>query len=190
MTNNIKITGLDEVISDIVNLPRDAKLANRKAMTTAGLFLRGQVERRWKVDTGFSRSRIEFDIDTGKLSADLNVGFLDKEVDYAYFVEKGRAPGKFPPLQSIVGWLGGKKDLQAAMIQSFYPSKSVPLIQRQSEYESLTSQQKGLVFIIGRAIAKKGTKGAFAFRDTRAQNLGQAEQVYLNKLVQSLNLLK
>lgn len=185
----IEVTGIDELIQRIDDIPAKIKKSNRTALTATGLFLKGQVEERWAVDTGFSRDRIEFEIDEGKSVTDLNVGFLDRQVDYAYFVENGRKPGAFPPLQSIVEWLGGKKSLQKEMIASFYPDKkTVPLIQRQSKYDALTSHQKGMVFIIGRSVAKNGTKGVGAFKEVRAKKLSEAERVYFDKLLSNLNL--
>lgn len=185
---SIQIKGIDELIQRLDNVPKEIKSANKIALGATALFIRGQIEERWKVDTGFSRSRIDSEIDTGIDGTDLNVGFITKEVDYAWYVENGRRPGKFPPLDVITGWLGGKKALQQSMITRFFPNKAVPLIQRQSVYNKLTPQQKGLVFIIGRGMAKNGTKGAFAFRNVRERHLGEAEAIYLDKLTRELNL--
>ena len=53
--------------------------------------------------------------------------------DYLYFLDQGRSPGKFPPVDSIREWVSQKL--------------SVP-----------TDEEKSIAFLIGRKIANEGTE--------------------------------
>lgn len=68
--------------------------------------------------------------------------------DYWKYVEYGRKPGKFPPISKIEGWIKVKPVIPRPMKNGKVP------------------KPKQLAFLIGRKIAKQGTKGTQAL--TRA----------------------
>jgi hypothetical protein len=53
--------------------------------------------------------------------------------DYFYYLDKGRGPGKFPPLKNIVEWVRSKLGLEG-------------------------SEAKGVAYVIGKKISEKGTE--------------------------------
>lgn len=93
---------------------------------------------------------------TGKLGNTLN--FIIKEnddlyelsldiQDYWIYVEEGRRPGKFPPIDNIREWIRIKPVLPTGFAGKL-PS---------------TEQ---LTYLIGRKIAQKGTRGRYIYKDT------------------------
>ena len=68
-------------------------------------------------------------------------------VDYFKYVEEGRKPGKFPPVDKILSWIRVK-----------------PVIPRPIHGKLPTQQQ--LAFLIGRKIATEGIEAGHQLRDT------------------------
>lgn len=68
-------------------------------------------------------------------------------VDYFKYVEEGRKPGKFPPVDKILSWIRVK-----------------PVIPRPINGKLPTEQQ--LAFLIGRKIATEGIEAGHQLRDT------------------------
>lgn len=68
-------------------------------------------------------------------------------VDYFRYVEEGRKPGKFPPVDKILSWIRVK-----------------PVIPRPINGKLPTEQQ--LAFLIGRKIATEGIEAGHQLRDT------------------------
>lgn len=68
-------------------------------------------------------------------------------VDYFKYVEEGRKPGKFPPVDKILSWI-----------------KVKPVIPRPINGKLPTEQQ--LAFLIGRKIATEGIEAGHQLRDT------------------------
>lgn len=80
--------------------------------------------------------------------------------DYYYWVDKGRGPGKAPPLQPsvIANWI-------TARGIKFQP-KNLKAVVHRKNYNAAAAdarQQKSLAFLIGRKIARQGTKGTGFF---------------------------
>ena len=69
---------------------------------------------------------------------------LDMGVDYWKWVDEGRGAGKAPPIDGLVKWVNTKA--------TFGGFRNVPNIRDRAV-------QRGLAYVIGRKIAKKGTKG-------------------------------
>lgn len=83
-----------------------------------------------KIATGKLLNSIKVDIDRKK-----NVyKFEIRSLDYLKYIEYGRKPGKFPPIDKIKSWIKAKKIKSDLNIDA-------------------------LAFLISRKIAKKGTKG-------------------------------
>lgn len=69
--------------------------------------------------------------------------------DYFIYVENGRNPGKFPPVDAILSWIRIK-----------------PIIPRADDKGNLPTEDT-LAFLIGRKIAKEGIKGNHMFEKTK-----------------------
>lgn len=74
--------------------------------------------------------------------------FINLE-DYYYFIENGRSPGKFPPVDKILSWIQAK-----------------PVLPREINGKLPTEQQ--LAYLIGRKIANEGFKGTHDLDNTKA----------------------
>lgn len=86
------------------------------------------------------------------ISTEIKVGSDSFEVvlnvvDYFKYVEEGRKPGKFPPVDKILSWIRVK-----------------PVIPRPINGKLPTEQQ--LAFLIGRKIATEGIEAGHQLRDT------------------------
>lgn len=77
-------------------------------------------------------------------------GRVASPLSYAVFAEEGRAPGKFPPRAPIELW--AQRVLGDA----------------------------SLWFIVARAIARRGTKGAHMFRDAAQKGQGVVRRIFLS----------
>lgn len=75
--------------------------------------------------------------------------------DYWIYVEEGRRPGKFPPINNIKQWIRIK-----------------PVLPRGFAGKLPTTEQ--LAYLIGRKIADKGTRGRYIYKDT-IEELGSFE---------------
>ena len=84
-------------------------------------------------------------------------------VDYFRYVEEGRKPGKFPPVDKILSWIRVK-----------------PVIPRPINGKLPTEQQ--LAFLIGRKIATEGIEAGHQLRDT----VQAINAEYIPKLEQAL----
>lgn len=85
------------------------------------------------VNEGVLRSSINFGFDVTGL-----IGVVEVNSAYAFFVENGRGPGGFPPLQMIARWA---------------------YLKRITKTDKLTDPEtKQIVYLIGRKIARYGTK--------------------------------
>lgn len=175
---SVVISGFEELLEDIEDLPETVREADRLAQKAVGLFAQGVLKENWPVDTTFSREKITFERRKTAKEHFLDIGFED-DVDYAHYVEVGREPGRFPNLQAITEWLGGKKAFQRQLITNLI-GKTTPLIQRQSVYDYLTKRQKQIVFIVARSIAVNGTEGVGVFEDFRERDLYEAVEIYYN----------
>lgn len=97
---------------------------------------------------------------------------------HAEWVEKGREPGKQPPPDVMRSWvrrhgLGAsafsiktRRQIAAGTRRIF--SKATG--KRRTAAQSLQVIQKGIVFVIGRAIGKRGIKGLFLFKNLKSKH--------------------
>lgn len=113
--------------------------------------LTDNIERDGKVATGNLSSSIRFQV---KLVGKQYVFELFM-ADYWKFVDKGRRPGKPPPRLAILKWLTAKR------IGSFVTGKGKnKSVGKKSILATNLQAQKSLAYLIGRSIAKHGTKGS------------------------------
>lgn len=87
--------------------------------------------------------------------------------DYWVYVENGRRPGKFPPLDKIKQWI-----------------KVKPVLPRAGKNGKIPTENQ-LAYLIGRKIATKGIKGTHSFAKTMNNfQLTQKLTTELSKLIQ------
>ncbi len=85
-------------------------------------------------------------------------------LDYWYYVEKGRKPGKFPPISKIEEWIRVKPVRPRVMtITRRWKVKSG---EEHSKQVQVLPTVKQLAFLIARKIATKGTKPQPFFKST------------------------
>lgn len=85
--------------------------------------------------------------------------------DYWYYVENGRGPGKFPPIDKILEWIRVK-----------------PVIPYTDSRGRLPTEEQ-LAFLIARKIANEGTEG----RKVLYETVEELNRYYLPKLQQALD---
>lgn len=111
--------------------------------------------------------RIEYD------EYDLPESFVIIMEDYWYWVDEGRKPGRFPPVNAIRNWILDKP-INFAPING-----KIPTLKQQT-------------YLIGRSIAKKGTAGTdfttLALDDTLDQALEIFGEQYADQIQEFLDL--
>ena len=85
--------------------------------------------------------------------------------DYWIYVENGRGPGKFPPIDKILSWIRVK-----------------PVIPYSDSRGRLPTEEQ-LAFLISRKIAEQGTEG----RNVLFETVDELNRYYLPKLQQALD---
>lgn len=85
--------------------------------------------------------------------------------DYWYYVENGRKPGRFPPIDKILEWI-----------------KVKPVIPYTDSRGRLPTEEQ-LAFLIARKIAEQGTEGRHVLYET----VEELNRAYLPKLQQALD---
>lgn len=107
------------------------------------------IQRDWKTlleSKGYSNSPLK-DISFTIKEKDLIYTIKLSVVDYFHYFDKGRGPGKQPPLEPIEKWI-----VKYNIIPKQLTLKSG---------KTVIPSQKSLAFLIARSIGRKGTKGKF-----------------------------
>ena len=124
----------------VENLDEILKSVEKKsgiALMKCWMYLEGKLKDEVKNDS-YDTWQLARSITTTQVSE--NKVLVGTNLDYALIREYGRKPWKFPPLQALVGWTARK-----GMISGWATQR----------YEDLHYTDKGVIFIIARAIAKK-----------------------------------
>jgi len=135
------VDNIDKVLAEV-----EKKSGN--ALEKVWMYLEQQIKKQIEKDS-YDTGHLAESVNTQKISNEKVVVWTNLE--YALVREYGRRPWKFPPLQALVGWTARK-----GMI-SWWPT---------SKFEDLHYIDKGKIFVIARAIAKKGIKGKHTFERT------------------------
>jgi hypothetical protein len=110
--------------------------------------------------SGQLESSIRFDIEEGGI-----ITFNLRMLDYYQYVDKGRRPGKFPPLKPIMSWIG-YKGLNPSKVYAKAPLKGGLKPKALSDIATI----KSLAFLIGRKIAREGTRATNFYSDVINEN--------------------
>lgn len=147
------VQGVDKFIKDLGD-------KTNKALLYCGEYLQGKLREQIEVDS----------YDTGNLARSITYRLVkDGEVEvgtnveYATIREYGRKPGKFPNLDALVWW-----SARHGMITGGATKK----------YDDLHYKDKGVVFVIARAIALRGIKGKHTFENVYNAEKGNIIDIF------------
>lgn len=99
----IQLIGADKLGKGLARASSKTLPVNlQKAMTVSCLLVEGDARRGAKRDTGRLQNSITHHI-TGNASSSL-VGKVGPSVAYGLYVERGRRPGRPPPVSALAGW--------------------------------------------------------------------------------------
>ena len=117
-------------------------------------------------------SSIEFKIKQTSKGIDLNISMLD----YWEFVDKGRKPGKQPPISNILKWLT-------------YPNVRDKI--RGGQSDAPIENPESLAFLIAKKIGREGTKGTDFATNVFESKLIEKElpDLVLNAVFEDANLV-
>lgn len=140
----IDTSALDNFVGKLEEIDNYMALEQRDALTTSLILLQDAIEGRTPVNLGNLRGSIDHLIEGTRYNFHGEV-FTDSI--YGYPVEYGRKPGKQPPTDALEAWVVRKLGVTR-------------------------DEARGVAYVIARAIGRKGTQGAFMFRDGFAQTQG------------------
>lgn len=121
-----------------------------RAMTESVILVEGAVVKRTPVNTGSLRQSIDRSV-RGRLAR--IEGRVFTPSPYGLPVERGRKPGKFPPIAPIELWV--RRKLQVS-----------------------DSEARSVAFLVARKIARRGTKGAFMFQEGLEASRGKVNKTF------------
>lgn len=97
----VTVVGMDKVQRGLSNAPKHLADETKTTMQAALLLLEGEQKKTAPRDTGRLQGSVHHTI-TGR-GASLT-GRVGPSVRYAIYVEKGRRPGRYPPIDAVAGW--------------------------------------------------------------------------------------
>lgn len=105
MQISVRIEGLERLQAGAAAAPATLASEVRTAMVAGSLLIEGAARGLAPKDTGRLAGSITHTISGGGANLTSKIG---PSVAYGLFVEKGRAPGKMPPIGAIRGWAARK----------------------------------------------------------------------------------
>lgn len=137
--------------------------------------------------------------DTGRLLRSVNSSVsllrdyvhlsIGTNLEYAFYVEYGRKPGKFPNVDAIVRWVGRKmreKGINARVNVTFDQLKAMAAQKTQrnnpSSQAKIARQQLTAAYLVGRKIAKKGITQKLIFKRLEDGLLSYFSSLLANEL--------
>lgn len=93
----LEVSGLDELIDNFERAPKEIGKQMQEAVEKSAFEIERDAASEAPVDRGKLRNSINTEV--GALTAKVSVG-----AEYGIFVEEGRKPGGFPPLDPIRKW--------------------------------------------------------------------------------------
>lgn len=147
MLGAITLSGGDELLAAWERAPQIAQAEMERFMHAATQFLEGEVKERTPGAHGTLKQSIGSEV---RSLADAVIGVVGTPLSYALPVEIGTRP-HFPPVAAIQDWVRVKLGLDGP-------------------------EGRSAAFAIARKIAKRGTKGAFMFRDALEASRAELER--------------
>lgn len=153
------VENIDKVIKDI-------EIKSWKALMKCWTYLE------WKLKEEVGKDSY----DTGQLARSINTHKISdtkvvvwSNLEYALVREYWRKPWKFPPLDALVGWSARK-----GMISGWTTSR----------YDDLHYKDKGVVFVIARAIARRGIEGKHTFETVINREIENISNLFVKYMQQ------
>lgn len=138
------VEGVDKFIKQV-------KMDANKALLYCGEYLQGKLREQLSIDS----------YDTGALARSVTYRLVEDGVvevgtnlEYAAIREYGRKPGRFPNLDALVGWSARHGMITGGATQ---------------RYDELHYKDKGVIFLVARAIARRGIQGKHTFENVYEQ---------------------
>lgn len=138
------VEGVDKFIKQV-------KMDANKALLYCGEYLQGKLREQLSIDS----------YDTGALARSVTYRLVEDGVvevgtnlEYAAIREYGRKPGRFPNLDALVGWSARHGMITGGATQ---------------KYDELHYKDKGVIFLVARAIARRGIQGKHTFENVYEQ---------------------
>lgn len=154
-----QIEGLDKLLKNF-------KMSSDKALLYCGEYLASKLKEQVEKDS----------YDLGNLANSITyrkarpgVVEVGSNLVYAPVREYGRKPGTFPNLDALVGRTARKKMIKGGATQS---------------YDSLHYTDKGVVFLVARAIATRGIEGKYTFKKVLQREKQNVLNLYHDLLVE------
>lgn len=101
MQIDVRIEGLEKLQAGIASGPATLATEVRTAMTAGSLLIEGSARSLAGKDTGRNAGSITHNISGGGANLTSKIG---PSTAYGYYAEKGRKPGRMPPISAIEGW--------------------------------------------------------------------------------------
>jgi len=172
---NIEIENLPALIESLSKVSGTIQEQVFQGMQKTGLDIINDAKRNLTTgrinNTGFLRSSGR--VEVNKNDRSVEVGFFGTGINqgYAYYIENGRRPGKFPPLWNIREWAYKK----------FRTTTGTKVINGRTFEKSVKKYSRGeeldrAVFLIARKIARKGTQAKRFFQPAVDRRLYDLER--------------
>lgn len=136
-----RVDNINNVINDVIN-------KSEKALLQCWIYLEWKLKNEIQNDS-YDTGQLVRSISTQKISKDKIIVWSNLE--YALVREYGRKPWRFPPLQALVWWTARK-----GMISWWATQR----------YEDLHYTDKGIIYVIARAIATRWIEWKHTFERT------------------------
>lgn len=102
---SVQIVGLEKLQAGVASGPATLATEVRTAMTAGSILIEGTARGLAGKATGRNAGSIHYVISGGGANLMSKIG---PSTAYGYYAEKGRKPGKMPPIASIASWANSK----------------------------------------------------------------------------------
>ena len=149
----LSIPGLEEQLAKIRNWDNYVNKRFETAMKSSMITATNEIKKRTPIGVSSGvRQSISYRIETtGPGSV---IGYVGSHLDYAYYANYGRKPGKMPPVDKLVLWVRRKQLAGTYAIKASAKGYHRRMGSKVTQYK----QDRAVAFLIARAIGKHGTK--------------------------------
>ena len=182
--NSNIVQATDEWLKQIEEEVNDATF---RAMTKTGLVGEARIKsivEKEAYDTGRLLRSVNTTIETLPEEYRLTIG---TNLEYAFYLEHGRKPGKWPNLDALTKWVGRKLRQQGINTKVNVSFDQLKQSAKSNGKKATKSQQAArahltAVYLIGRKIATKGIRGKYIFSRIEDGLLAYFRQELQNEL--------
>ena len=142
----VELRGFDKLDAALRNAGATAANMARPAMQASLLLIEADARNLVAQDTRALRNSLHHTIEADPTGL---VGRVGPSLKYGQWVEFGRAPGKMPPVDALIGWVRR---------HGLAGTYSVRTHKRLGSRATQASQDRRVAFLIARKIARRGSK--------------------------------